>query len=164
MTDMSPDTSMDPLGHGDVQKPSASSLSRGIAKNPWSSPVSGKRAKMTPGRSAAGPIGASPKSEDRLRTPLRAPGRLSFDDHAAGGSTSDSSLSQAPSPAATVAYPRGRVPVVASDQGTRSRITLPTIPGTVTRRTRFCVGRSRAVAGGDLEAPVRIRTGLDRGC
>jgi len=128
MTDMSPDTSMDPLGRGDVQKPPASSLSRGVAKNPRSSPVPGKKAKTTPGRSAAGPIGASPKAEDRLRTPLRTRGRLTFDDHAAGGSTSDSSLSQAPPllplwRALVVGRPPSRA-IRAPGQGSHSQLSL----------------------------------------
>jgi len=89
---------------------------------------------MAPGRSAAGPIGApSPKSEDKLHTPRRAPGHLTFEDLASGGSTDSSSLAQGPSPAATGVRPYAGVPLGASDQGTRSRLALPTIPDTVDR-------------------------------
>ena len=174
MADASPDLPMDPLGPDASQNAHASSLSRDAAKNPWSSPVPGKKARMTPGRGAAGPIRArSPKQEDRLRTPRRVPGRLTFEDLASGGSTDSSSLSQGPSPAATVAYAPSGVPLGANDQGTRTRPALPTIPDVVDRvefdSALAEVKRLRGPAstrdqGTSLEASVRTRAGPDLGC
>ena len=134
MADARPDLLMDPLGHDAPQKAHASSLSRGVAQNPWASPAPGKKARMTPGRGVAGPIGASfPKFEERLRAPRRAPSRLSFEDLASGGSTSSGSLAQAPSPAATVAYAPSGMPFGAGDQGTRSTPALPTVSNNASR-------------------------------
>ena len=127
MNDLIPDSTMDPMGHEVPQKLSAGSLSRGAASSLNASPVLGKKARTTPGRGAAGPIGASPKHDERRRSPRRVPKRLTFEEPPSGGSGTSESTAQAPSPAATVAYAPDGTRLGAGDQGTRSRPALPTV-------------------------------------